>query len=71
MIATQTGAAPLVRKAPAPTLAETDEFLSQRRVDGPAVTLLIFPTARAELIFHFGDRQSRGGQSWEHWTASC
>lgn len=55
MIAAQTGAAPLVREAPPPALAETVEFLSQRRVDGPAVTLSIFPTARAELIFHFGD----------------
>jgi len=55
MIATQTGAAPLVREAPPPALAETVEFLSQRRVGGSAVTLSIFPTARAELIFHFGD----------------
>lgn len=46
---------PLVRAYPSTALAETVEFLSQRRVAGPAVALSIFPTARAELIFHFGD----------------
>ncbi|MGQ0589052.1 MAG: helix-turn-helix domain-containing protein [Sphingosinicella sp.] len=45
----------LVRVGAPPSLAISVEFLSQRRVTAGRIALPVFPTARAELLFHFGD----------------
>ena len=43
------------RTAPSTALRPLVEFLAQRRADGGRIALPIFPTARAEILFNFGD----------------
>lgn len=45
----------LSRLPPPAALADSVEFMSQRKVDVAPLALQVFATARAEIVFHFGD----------------
>lgn len=53
----------LLRLPPPEVLADSVEFMSQRKIEVAPLALQVFATARAEIFFHFGDPFGAGPEA--------